>query len=85
MEWNLTRPEEPSSASTDEMIEAQVKRNVMFANLEDLIAWAGHTLYGRLILAFPAVTWKWLLHSPRGTTLPVSAPKLSGPHHDKPT
>jgi len=31
MEWNLTRPEESSSAQTDEMIEEQVKRNVMFA------------------------------------------------------
>jgi len=25
MEWNLTRPEESSSAQTDEMIEEQVK------------------------------------------------------------
>jgi len=30
MEWNLTRPEESSSVQTDEMIEEQVKRNVMF-------------------------------------------------------
>ena len=42
MEWNLTRPEDvlaSSPGSAHESVEEQVKRNVAFAKLEDLIAW----------------------------------------------
>ena len=52
MEWNLTRPEDtiaktPGSAGMgDDSIEAQIERNVMFAKLEDLIAWGrAHSLW----------------------------------------
>ena len=40
MKWSLSRPEDGNQVSgSDDFIEEQVKRNVAFAKLEDLIAW----------------------------------------------
>ena len=44
MKWSLSRPEEGNQLS-DDFVEEQVKRNVAFAKLEDLIAWGrAHSL-----------------------------------------
>ena len=39
MKWSLTGAEEVIATSDDELVQEQIRRNVFFARLEDLLAW----------------------------------------------
>jgi NADH-quinone oxidoreductase subunit B len=39
MKWTLTGTDEVIATSDDEMVQEQIRRNVFFARLEDLLAW----------------------------------------------
>jgi NADH-quinone oxidoreductase subunit B len=46
MKWSLTRPDEPVAPDTDHQVEDYIKRNTLFARLEDMVSWGrAHSLW----------------------------------------
>ena len=76
MRWNLTKADSDSAPKPGQQTyEEAIRRNFLFARLEDMVAWGKPIRCGRLISDFPVVTWKWRLRSPVATTSPASALK----------